>query len=312
MTTAHNLSDGYPIGSVARLTGVPVETLRTWERRYGVPSPMREQGGRRLFSGDEVERLRRIAELTKRGERVRDLASLDDAALGARLTALQGGPEPVPTVFRVAVLNGDAGDALAGLTPSGLTRIEVVASAPSVATLPAGIGPVDVIVLHAHNPAADIVAELDLARGRAGTDSAVVVASFLSRRVRRALSARRVRVVDTPRLSELRRIIEDTALVARLAAGSQTPVLSAAPRFDRDALVRLSNVQSELACECTNHLAALVMRMQAFELYSRQCEVEGGPDAELHRALAEGTAGARATMEALLTRLAVHDGLIGP
>ena len=33
------------IGAVSKATGVPVETLRTWERRYGVPSPGRSAMG---------------------------------------------------------------------------------------------------------------------------------------------------------------------------------------------------------------------------------------------------------------------------
>ncbi|MBM3698005.1 MAG: MerR family DNA-binding transcriptional regulator, partial [Actinobacteria bacterium] len=33
------------IGSLARRTGVPVDTLRAWERRYGVLRPTRTAGG---------------------------------------------------------------------------------------------------------------------------------------------------------------------------------------------------------------------------------------------------------------------------
>ncbi|HXV56683.1 MAG TPA: MerR family transcriptional regulator [Gaiellaceae bacterium] len=48
----------YSIGAVARLLSVTPGTLRTWEDRYGVVSPKRSTGGRRLYSRDEVERLR--------------------------------------------------------------------------------------------------------------------------------------------------------------------------------------------------------------------------------------------------------------
>ena len=50
----------YSIGAVARLLGVTPATLRTWEDRYGVISPKRSQGGRRLYSRDEVDRLQFI------------------------------------------------------------------------------------------------------------------------------------------------------------------------------------------------------------------------------------------------------------
>jgi DNA-binding transcriptional MerR regulator len=48
----------YGIGAVARLLGLTPGTIRTWEERYGVVSPQRSPGGRRLYSRDEVEWLR--------------------------------------------------------------------------------------------------------------------------------------------------------------------------------------------------------------------------------------------------------------
>lgn len=47
---------GYPIGVVSRLTKIHAETLRVWERRYGLVRPQRtERGGgctaRKIFSG---------------------------------------------------------------------------------------------------------------------------------------------------------------------------------------------------------------------------------------------------------------------
>ena len=38
----------YNIGVVSRMTGVPVATLRVWERRYGFPRSERTPGGHRL------------------------------------------------------------------------------------------------------------------------------------------------------------------------------------------------------------------------------------------------------------------------
>jgi DNA-binding transcriptional MerR regulator len=44
----------YPIGAVARLTGVPQATLRAWERRYGIPRPGRTETAYRLYSEREA------------------------------------------------------------------------------------------------------------------------------------------------------------------------------------------------------------------------------------------------------------------
>lgn len=48
----------YNIGVVSRMTGIPVATLRVWERRYKFPSAGRTAGGHRLYSEHELARLR--------------------------------------------------------------------------------------------------------------------------------------------------------------------------------------------------------------------------------------------------------------
>src|SRR5436190_12752300 len=48
----------YSISAVARMVGVPVATLRTWEERYAVVVPDRNASGHRLFSRGQVEQLR--------------------------------------------------------------------------------------------------------------------------------------------------------------------------------------------------------------------------------------------------------------
>ena len=37
------------IGEFSRRVGVGIELLRAWERRYGVPAPVRTAGGLRLY-----------------------------------------------------------------------------------------------------------------------------------------------------------------------------------------------------------------------------------------------------------------------
>jgi len=48
------------IGGLAVASGIPVETLRNWERRYGFPSPDRLRSGHRRYPLEIVPRLRQI------------------------------------------------------------------------------------------------------------------------------------------------------------------------------------------------------------------------------------------------------------
>ena len=51
-------TDGiYSIGAVARMLGVPAQTLRAWEDRYQQIVPARSSGGQRLYSRDQVDQL---------------------------------------------------------------------------------------------------------------------------------------------------------------------------------------------------------------------------------------------------------------
>src|SRR6476660_9742996 len=52
----------YSIGAVAKMVGVPAQTLRAWEERYGQIVPVRSPGGQRLYSRDHVEQLRFVRE----------------------------------------------------------------------------------------------------------------------------------------------------------------------------------------------------------------------------------------------------------
>jgi DNA-binding transcriptional MerR regulator len=55
--TADRTDGVYSIGAVARMLGVPAQTLRAWEDRYQQIVPARSSGGQRLYSRDQVDQL---------------------------------------------------------------------------------------------------------------------------------------------------------------------------------------------------------------------------------------------------------------
>jgi DNA-binding transcriptional MerR regulator/methylmalonyl-CoA mutase cobalamin-binding subunit len=80
----------YSIKAVAQATGLTVETLRAWERRYEVVRPDRDGSGRRSYSPADVARLRLLRSATELGHTISRLAPLADEEL-ARLVAEAGG-----------------------------------------------------------------------------------------------------------------------------------------------------------------------------------------------------------------------------
>ncbi len=57
------------ISEVERETGLPRATIRIWERRYGFPSPERDDRGERLYSPAQVEQLDLMRQLIQQGHR---------------------------------------------------------------------------------------------------------------------------------------------------------------------------------------------------------------------------------------------------
>jgi DNA-binding transcriptional MerR regulator/methylmalonyl-CoA mutase cobalamin-binding subunit len=79
-------SGKYPIRVVARLTGIPIDTLRAWERRYGAVEPVRDDRGR-LYDDVHLQKLKLLRRLVERGHAIGRIANLGEPELGKLLEA---------------------------------------------------------------------------------------------------------------------------------------------------------------------------------------------------------------------------------
>lgn len=129
----------YTVKQAAALTGVLETTLRVWERRYGVVTPVRSAGGYRLYDDEQLARLRRMASLV--GEGV-------PASVAARSLAPAGGDPADGSVGPPA--SSGAVEAPGSAGSPDRTPPDLVAAASSLdparldATLAAGLaGPLD-------------------------------------------------------------------------------------------------------------------------------------------------------------------------
>jgi MerR family transcriptional regulator, light-induced transcriptional regulator len=69
--------DGYlRIGELSERVGVSPDVLRAWERRYGLVEPDRSDGGFRLYSDDDVARIRHMVDLIDQGLSAAEAARL--------------------------------------------------------------------------------------------------------------------------------------------------------------------------------------------------------------------------------------------
>ena len=94
------------IGELSRRVGLPADTLRAWERRYGLLSPERSAGGYRLYSEADEARLRRMVELLGTG-----LSAAEAARLAGAEPATGGGVDGLAANLRAAFARLDVAGA---------------------------------------------------------------------------------------------------------------------------------------------------------------------------------------------------------
>ncbi len=86
----------YNTRAVVQRTGVPADTFRAWERRYGLPMPSRTAGNQRLYSERDVAIIAWLRDQTRDGLTISQAVALfrteDDQPSAS--TTREGGPRP--------------------------------------------------------------------------------------------------------------------------------------------------------------------------------------------------------------------------
>jgi methanogenic corrinoid protein MtbC1 len=76
----------YPIRTVSKLTGLSLDTLRAWERRYGAVRPSRGERGR-VYDEAAVRRLTLLRDAVARGYAIGQVAAMGDEELDRLLAS---------------------------------------------------------------------------------------------------------------------------------------------------------------------------------------------------------------------------------
>jgi len=85
----------YPIRAAANLTGLSIDTLRAWERRYQAVLPLRGDRGR-VYGDQQIQRLILLRTAVDSGHAIGQVASLSDAQLKKLLAgAAAASPDPL-------------------------------------------------------------------------------------------------------------------------------------------------------------------------------------------------------------------------
>ncbi len=324
-------------GVVARMLAMPVATLRVWERRYGLTQPGLSPGSQRLYSDDDVRRLALLKRLNDLGHAIGSLASLDmpqlqrvaathaDASAAARDGGRAEAADATPVrAWRLAVIGAALGMRLR--RPALLRRLgrPVLLLGPfddaSQAAALQESAP-DALLLHEPRLHEDWLARLEAAAPAFSAVPKAVLYGFAADAVCESLAAAGTMLLREPQpdavLAQwLRSVAAAAAPATPPAADRHASATAPGPvpprRWDDAALADFAGRSSTIACECPRHVTELLLQLSHFEAYSAECEHRSAADAGLHAYLRQVAAASRARFEAVLERVALHEGLLLP
>lgn len=310
------------IGAVERLTGVSAHTIRKWEERYGAVKPRRTDGGKRLYSDCDVQRLILIKRLADRGLSLTGLAKLSLDQLTDRWMTVANAEQPNVRTgpVRVAVLGAGIIAGIGG-DENLSNRIEIVAAAEREADLKNSLGGRDFEVLLVDCPAvlADSAENIRRTMLDTGASAAVVVYRFGARSHVDALRSGNIDVLRLP--SELAGLEN---VITRLADNNRPPYRASnrrdrgaphqdatvkPPRLSRESLAGLATAQTKGHCGCQHNLVDIFLSLTALEDYLGGCDNQGPEDERLHVDLRRMVGRSREVIEDAIEHFAEVEGI---
>lgn len=314
----------FKTGVAAHIVGMPANTLRVWERRYGLQCQQLDDHGHRLYSADDVQRIAALRQLTLQGHAIGVVAGLTQSELRDLLSSqdqvrevAQAIVQPVRPVRQLQVVGAALANRIRRAAPRRQLRIAATFNTlpEATATAPAERPAVDALLLHLPSLHAQQVEEMAAAAAALGVTRVLVVYGYSnSQALRRCTELGIQPWRDTHNDRSLLGWILDSlggsrgAAPAAAPAGQTQPLPPVQPpQYDEATLADWSTRKTDVACECPAHVAELLLRLQQFETYSADCEHRNEDDRRLHEQLHQLAGTARGLLERAMGLLAEHE-----
>lgn len=317
-----NPENSFRIGAVSRITNIPVDTLRIWERRYSVVTPMRTAKSDRLYSTNDITRLTLLKMLVDKGHAIGSIASLDDEQLRERLnvhdehTSLTQKDDQSDSSKSVKVIIvGEVIPLLVSHNQHESDQYTITAMYHNTAEYhTSGDAKTDILILEYTSIQEEMVREIQQTFITSGAKKLILIYGFATSSAINMLKKKNYAILQAPVTllhldSEILSIIQKNKLSHQ--AKVTHDVNQAAPKrmFKNSTLIKLANMSSTIQCECPQHLSGILMKLNQFEAYSRECENRNDDDRQLHARIANATGHARSIMERSLQEIIVAEGI---
>lgn len=304
----------YGIGTVARLTRARPETLRIWERRYGLGASHKAANGRRLYTQTDLEHLQIVVNLVSQGFRIGEIAAMERKTLEALQEQGGGAPatrEAKPKVLFVGSNLCEWLDLHAGCLSnldSRLLRASVdVAIVPDTEKMKT-----DLVIAEEGALNEPHVKNLLALREELNPRAMLVFYQFSSKRLLSELETAGISTTQSPLTTEsFATQIRSLLSAVEVDRGVNDAGDLAVPRsrlFSDTEIQAIRGQESGLACGCSQHIAEIIQSLANFEQYSSNCSVESWSDAATHTCVYAYTNQARWLMEKALQAVMEEHG----
>ena len=322
MQVANKSATMFKIGAVSRITNIPVDTLRIWERRYSVVVPIRSENADRLYQREDINRLTLLKMLVDRGHSIGSIAKLSNEELVERLDIHDQTSSKVKNNIQTRQGNNKVvviGDVLSlqlahHQFSEEFYSIDGLYNTETEFLSKHGDNEIDILIVEYPAVQEELLPQIDDLYKQSGANKMILVYGFTNTAAKRSLNASRYHLVPAPiTIDHLHAEILQLLEHAKPEPQQQQNVSPDQPApsrvYSNKQLIQLSSASSTIKCECPQHLSSLILKLVQFEVYSEQCENRGLKDAELHAMLGKITGHARAMMEAALTEVVHAEGL---
>jgi DNA-binding transcriptional MerR regulator len=313
----------YRIGAVAKLSGVPVTTLRVWEIRYGAFAPNKSGGKHRLYSQADALKAGQLKQLSDAGHGISTIANLDAVSL-LRLLAQQQPSSPaslLPVNSSHKVAMAVVGNSISSRITAPKFTLQFLTHSIQVTDVFEDLAEASLAVLNDQpkillvkvNTLNDSVrAQVQSLVERHSIFQTIVVYNFGQEVVVESLKMMGMLVRREPLSDyELSDLISSVLLVdtAHSIGAAGPSGLIPARKYSDETLTRVAGISTNILCECPRHVAELIAQLASFEQYSQECLNNSTEDAHLHAYLRSISGSARALFERALEMVAEHEGI---
>ena len=317
-------TQSYRIGAVSQTTGIPVSTLRIWEKRYQAFSPIKSPGNHRIFNESDISKALLLKQLSQQGHAISSIAGMNVDQL-RRISnqsihpkaLLQKNNKDENTVTFVAVVGQSMANRIESkqfkrlIQDNPLKVSHVFQNIEDTLSIDIPSQP-SVLLVKVNSLQPQIQNTLQELKKKHVFEQTIVVYNFATEAMVQALKwagivVRREPIADTELADLLQSVLfVDSTRAQEFGTGGS---IITARKFSETTLSRVASISTNVLCECPRHVAELISQLASFEEYSQECLNKSPEDAHLHSYLQSISGSARCLFENALEKIATHEGI---